>query len=119
MCWDQAPDAALNGGCGLSDDLGVDAPVVLQPELRQHREDAQLVDQVRRIEDVGAVRIVGIALDDQVLLERREVLDEAVVHILLILRDQLGLDDAGSDDGLTGAELGAVIRQLVARDISR
>jgi hypothetical protein len=28
---------------GTSDDLGVDAAVILQTELREHREDAELV----------------------------------------------------------------------------
>src|ERR1700751_2151712 len=38
-----------------TNDCGVGANSVLQPELRQHREDAQLIDQIRRVQHVDSV----------------------------------------------------------------
>ena len=48
--------------CGPNN-FRVDASIVLQTELREHREDAQLIDEVRWVEDVQSIGICAIPLD--------------------------------------------------------
>src|SRR5262249_35977986 len=102
-----------------ADDERVDAAIVLESKLCEHGENRQLVDQIRRIENVDAGRVVRIALDEQIALEVAHVLDEAVIHVLLTLRYQLGLDDPGSDNRLPGPELGAIVGELMPREFRR
>jgi hypothetical protein len=47
-----AGDDAGHAGGGAGGDLDVDAAIVLQAELRQHGEDAQLIDQVGRVQHI-------------------------------------------------------------------
>src|SRR3546814_4987189 len=54
----------LRHGLSLSDRA-------LEPELDLAREDAELVDDVRRHQRVDPVRIVGVALNEQVRLDRK------------------------------------------------
>src|SRR4030095_8465170 len=47
------------------------------------------------------------------------VLDKTIILVLPILRDQLGFDNARSNDRLSRAKARAVIGQLMARELAR
>ena len=85
-----------------------------EPELEQHREDAELVDQHGGIEDIDAVGIVGILLDDQVGGELLRLLDEPLGLELAVLRDQVGTNDVRRDDVRIGKQARAVGSLLLA-----
>jgi hypothetical protein len=78
------------------------------------REDAELVDDVRRQEHVDAVLVGLVALDDEIGLELVDPFDEAGVFPVAEQGDQLGADDLGGDDGLARAEIRPVVGELVA-----
>ena len=52
-------------------------------KLAEHRHDAQLADQRRREQDVGAVRVLGVDLDRDPVLEAVDVLEPAE-HLSMI-----------------------------------
>ena len=103
---------------GASGDLGVVATIVLQAELHKHREDAELVDQVGRVENVDPVGVVRVALDNKVALEVGHILHETVELVDAILRHELGLDRLRRDDRLTNTEAGAIVRQLMPGELA-
>src|SRR3954470_2441488 len=80
----------------------------LKAKLREHSEHPHLIDQVWRIQHIHAVRIIRIALDKKMLLEIADILDQPVVLVHPILRDQLAHDDAGRNDGLSRTKARAV-----------
>src|SRR5262245_22946037 len=98
-------------------DRRVYAAAVLESELSQDREDAELVDQIRRIQDVDSVWIVRIALDEQIGLERLNVLDQAIELVDPVLGDQLRLDRLRRHYCRSRCYSSSIVGQLVTREL--
>src|SRR5580765_4010801 len=48
----------------LSSNRGVDAAVILESELRQHSEDAELIHEVWRIQNINSVGVITVSFHD-------------------------------------------------------
>nr|DAZ39021.1 MAG TPA: hypothetical protein [Caudoviricetes sp.] len=116
---DRCPVDRHVGGARLTSKSHGWISLILKTELDQHRKDAQLVHKIGREQDIQAVRIRGVALNDDVALESVHVLDQARFHQIGVSRDELGLDDRRRHNRLAFAESRPVVRQLVATIFGR
>src|SRR6516162_11908363 len=85
-------------------DRGIDSDAVLQPELSQNREDSQRIDEIRRGEHIDPIRIIYVALNQEVLLECRIVFHQTIVHVERIFRQNFHFDQRWRSNRLSWAE---------------
>lgn len=64
----------------------------LKTELGLGRKYTELIDQIGRQKHVDAVDVIGIALNDELVLELFRILDKPGIHPILVQGHKFGLD---------------------------